>query len=236
MREQGIYLFLAAMHHLQQARRRTGFLEQFRQTVRGHRVLLGRLEHKGVSGGDGQREHPQGNHGREVERGNAGAHAQRLGPGMGVDTARYVLHSFAHHQRGDVGGLLGHFDTAPHVPFGILEGFAGFLAKNFSNLVVMLFQQRLITQHQPGTLGDRYFFPGLERRLTRRNGLLHFLASGRRGFTQNVLGGRVGHRNPLVGLAGDEFAINQQGQTTGHDSSPRKYCRYGSLCSTGIER
>ena len=211
VRQQGIYLLLTTVHHLQQARRCAGFLKQFGQPVRGHRVLLGGLEYEGVTRGDGQREHPQRDHGREVERGDPRTHAQRLGPGMGVDAAGHVFHGFAHHQRGDIGGLLGHFDATPHIPLGVLEGLAGFLAEDFGDLVVMLFQQRLIAQHQTGAFGHRHFFPGLERGLARRNGLLHFLSGSRRGFAQGFLGGRVGYRNPLVSLAGNKFAINQQG-------------------------
>ena len=230
--QQGIHLLLATMDHLQQPRRGTGLLEQLRQAVGGHGVLLGRFEHEGVTGGDGQGEHPQGYHGREVERGNARANAQGLGPGVAVDASCHIAHGFAHHQRGDVGGLLGHFDTSPHIPLGILKGLAGFLAEDLGNLFLVLLEQGLVTQHQPRPLGHRHFLPVSKGSLGGGDGLLHFAGGGRRSFAQHGLGGRVGHRDPLVGMAGNEFAIDQQGQTTGHDSSPRKYCRYGFLCST----
>src|SRR5690554_4135492 len=70
--QQGIHLLLGTVYYLQNALGRTGFFEQFCQAHRGERILLGRFQYKGVTAGDGHGEHPQGNHGREVERGNAG--------------------------------------------------------------------------------------------------------------------------------------------------------------------
>jgi hypothetical protein len=51
---------------------------QFGQPEGGRRVLLAGLENEGVAAGDGHREHPHRHHGREVERRDAGDHAQRL--------------------------------------------------------------------------------------------------------------------------------------------------------------
>ncbi len=53
---------------------------------RGDRgVLLRGLQHEGVAAGDGDAEHPHRDHGREVERGDAGADAQRLAHRIDVD-------------------------------------------------------------------------------------------------------------------------------------------------------
>ena len=133
---QCIDLLAAAMQHLQHPGRRAGLDEEFGQTIGRHRVLFRWLEDEGVAAGDGQREHPQRDHRREVERGDADAHAQRLNPAGGVDLAGDVLHRLAHHQAGDVGRMLGHLDAAPDVALGIGEGLAGFAGEYFRQLVV----------------------------------------------------------------------------------------------------
>ena len=96
--QQHVYLFFTAVDNLQHTLGGACFFKQLRQTHRGQRVLLGRLENEGVTGGNGHREHPQRDHGREVERRDTGTDTQRLGVGIGVDLAGHVLNGFTHHQ------------------------------------------------------------------------------------------------------------------------------------------
>ena len=55
------------------------------------RVVLGRLQDERVAAGDRDREHPHRHHRREVERRDAGAHADRLADRPGVDVGADVL-------------------------------------------------------------------------------------------------------------------------------------------------
>ena len=80
-------------------------------------ILLGRLEHHGVAGGDGDGEEPHRHHGREVERADDADRAQRLADGVDVDLGRGVLGEPALEQMRDPAGelddLLAAADTSP---------------------------------------------------------------------------------------------------------------------------
>src|SRR5690554_6562433 len=206
--QQGIYLLLGTVHYLQNALGRTGFFEQFRQAHRGERILLGRFQYKDITAGDGHGEHPQGNHGREVKRGNAGARAKGLDPGVGVHFPRDVFNGLAHYHGRHVGGMLYHFDTAPDIALGVVKGLAGFLGQNFGNLVVVFFQQCLVTQHDPGPLGYRGFFPALEHLTGVVDGLAHFVCRGAGHLGDDFVSGWVGHVDPVLGLALNKFTSN----------------------------
>jgi hypothetical protein len=52
--------------------------EQLGDAQRRRRVALGRLQDEAVAAGDGHRVHPHRHHGGEVERRDAGDHAERL--------------------------------------------------------------------------------------------------------------------------------------------------------------
>lgn len=49
-----------AVHHIQHARRQARLQRQLRQVERGGGILLGRLEHKGIAAGHGDRNMKQG--------------------------------------------------------------------------------------------------------------------------------------------------------------------------------
>ena len=207
--QQRIDLLAAAMQHLQYAGRCAGLEEQFSQTIGRHRVLFRGFENEGIAAGDGQRKHPQRNHRREVERGDADAHAQWLDPTGGVDLAGDVFHRLAHHQAGDIGGVFGHFDAAPDVALGIGEGLAGFRRENLRQLVVVFLEQVLVAQHQAGALRYRHLAPGEEGFLRTGHCGLDFLGSGFGGEGDHFLGGRVGDFDQLTSLAGLPLAVDQ---------------------------
>lgn len=68
MRADGIHHLLATVHHVEHACRYAGFQRQLDQQHGRQRILLGRFEHEGVAADDGHGEHPQRDHGREVEQ------------------------------------------------------------------------------------------------------------------------------------------------------------------------
>ena len=61
------------------------------QHDRRARVLLRRLQHKRVAGCDGQREHPQRDHRREVEGADARAHLRRQDAALSAAPLGYML-------------------------------------------------------------------------------------------------------------------------------------------------
>ena len=99
----------AAMNNVQDTGWNASFYRQFDQAHGHHRVLLRRLEHKSIAGGNGHREHPQRNHGRKVERRNARTDTQRLQKGVGVHATGHIVGQFAQLQVADAGSVLDHF-------------------------------------------------------------------------------------------------------------------------------
>src|SRR5690554_2893505 len=217
--QQGIHLLLGTVYYLQNALGRTGFFEQFRQAHRGQRILLGRFQYKGVAAGDGQGEHPQGNHGREVERGDPDADAQGLHHAIGVNFPGHVLQSFAHHQGGNVAGVLNHFNAAPDIAFGVGKRLAGFLAESFRNFVLVFLEQGLIAEHQTCPCWGWDFFPGLEGVFGAGNGLFDLVTGGAGNFGQDELGRRIQVGKAAAGLTFNKLAIDEQGYLLVHGLS-----------------
>jgi hypothetical protein len=79
------------MNNVQHAVGQAGLLEQVCEEHRRRRVFLAWLQDECVAARDGVRQHPQRNHGREVERGDAGHNAERLTNGEYVDTGCDLL-------------------------------------------------------------------------------------------------------------------------------------------------
>src|SRR3546814_11345235 len=76
--------------HIEYAIGQAGLLEQTCDQQRWRGVAFGGLEHEAVAAGQRHREHPHRYHAREVERGDAGTHAERGIPVVGVDVAADV--------------------------------------------------------------------------------------------------------------------------------------------------
>ena len=207
--QQGINLLFGTVNHLQYTLGCAGLLKQLGQAGWCQRVLLGRFQNKGVAAGNGHGEHPQRDHGREVERRNAGTHPQRLDPGMGIYLAGHVFNGLAHHQGSHVGGVFHHFNAAPDIAFGVVKGLAGFLGQDLGDFVVMFFKQRLITQHHPCSLRNRGFLPAFEHFTGVINRLTHLVGSGAGHLGNHFVGGGVGHVDPVLGLALNEFPCNK---------------------------
>ena len=85
MLEDPVDRHLVAVDDVEDAIRHARLLEQLGHVDRCGRVLLGRLEDERVPAGDRVGEHPHRDHGREVERRDAGHHAQRLADLVHVD-------------------------------------------------------------------------------------------------------------------------------------------------------
>ncbi len=83
-----------------------GLAEQLGQEERGGGVLLAGLEHEGVAAGQGVGQHPQRDHGREVEGRDAGDHAERLAQRVDVDPRRRLVAEPALQEVGDAAGEL----------------------------------------------------------------------------------------------------------------------------------
>ena len=82
-------------------------------------IALGGLQHERVAAGERHREHPHRDHRREVERRDAGAHADRLADRVGVDPGADVLAVLALHQVRDARRELDHLEPARDLALGV---------------------------------------------------------------------------------------------------------------------
>ena len=122
--EQGVDRLGVAVDDGEHAVGQSGVAPQLGDQLRRRRVALGRLEDERVAAGDGHRVHPHRDHHREVERGDAGHHAERLADRRGVDPGRDVLAELPLQQVGDAAGELDDLDAAGHLAPGVLQHLA----------------------------------------------------------------------------------------------------------------
>ena len=114
----------AAVDDVQHTGRHAGFDCQFREQHWRHRVLFGRLQHKGIAAGYRHREHPQRDHRRKIERGDTSTDANRLADEISVDATGDVLGNFTERKGADGARVLDHFQPTEHIAFRIRNGLA----------------------------------------------------------------------------------------------------------------
>ena len=99
---------MLAMDDVQRSIWCSSVLQQFGKHHGTARHSLRGLHQVGVSTHHAHREHPQRDHGREVEGGDAGTHTKRQPVGVGVHVFGDGGQSFTHHERGDAAGVFYH--------------------------------------------------------------------------------------------------------------------------------
>ena len=140
---------LVAVHDVEDAGRPARLDEQLGQPHRHARVLLGRLEDEAVADGDGDPEHPHRDHGREVERRDAGHDAEGLTHGIDVDARTGAFGVFALERMRDAAGELDHLEPALDVAAGVGEHLAVLGGEQRGELVHARLDQPLELEHHP---------------------------------------------------------------------------------------
>ena len=222
---QGVDHVFAAVNHVQHASRDARLQGQAHEFFRHQRILLRWLQHEGIAAGNRHREHPQRDHGGEVERGNAGAHAQRLHHAVGIDATGHVLRVFTHLQGADIGSMLDHFQAAEHVAFRVEQGLALFHRQGGSQVGHVFADQLLQFEENARACADRRLAPGLEGALGGGDGGIDFVGRGKRHTRQHFLRGRIDDVAPDGGLGFNPLAVDQQwngrnSSLRGHSVSP----------------
>ncbi len=161
---------LVAVHHLEHARRQAGFEEQLGQPDRHRRVALAGLEDERVAARERGAGLPQRDHRGEVERGDAGDHAERLAQRVDVDAGARALGVLTLEQVRDADGELDDLDAALDVALGVGDGLAVFERQEFGQLVDVLVDQ----------LDELHHHAGATLRVPRRPLLLRLGGSGDR--------------------------------------------------------
>ena len=122
--KQRIDRFLVAVDDVEHAGRQSRFQQQFGKPHRHRGIALRGLENEGVAAGERRREFPHRDHGRKVERRDAGDDAERLAHGKQVDARAGALGEFALEEVRNAAGELDDFEAALHVALGVGEGLA----------------------------------------------------------------------------------------------------------------
>ena len=180
VRDQRVHGLLVAMHDVEHACRQAGLGQQFSQAQRGRGIALGRLEHEGIAAGDGDREHPARNHHGEVERRDAGHHAQGLAHAPVVDAAADLVGVLALHQLRNAAGEFDDFDAARDLALGIGEDLAVLARDQLGQFVLVLVQQRLEIEQDARALERGRFGPSRKGGAGGGHGQRHFVVGRQR--------------------------------------------------------
>ena len=183
------------------------------------RVLFRGLEHERIAARHRQREHEARQHHREVERGDAGADAERLDERVDVDAAGGILRVFAELQRCDRTGVLHHLRAASHLALRVGQCLAVLAGDQRRQLGGVIAQQLLEPQHDAHARRLRGVAPRLVRGLGRGDGRVQLVCRRERHARDHFLRGRVDDIAPLGGLRFDPLAVDQQREgRNGHGS------------------
>ena len=178
MLEQRVDRDLVAVHDVEHSVGKPRLGVQLGDEVRGRGVALGRLEHERVAARDRHRVHPHRDHGREVERGDARAHAERLAERVGVDVGRHLVGVLALEQLRQAARVLDDLEPADHLALGVLDHLAVLGGDDPRQVVDVPLDQVAEREHHARAARERDVAPGLERGRGRLHGAVDVLALG----------------------------------------------------------
>ena len=202
---------LVAVDDVEYAVRQSGFLEQFGEHDRGRRIALAGLENEAVTAGDGNGQHPQRDHGGEVERRDACDHAQRLTERPAVDAGADLLGELAFEQMRDAGGKLDDLQAAHHFALGIVQNLAVLGGDDGGEPVGILLQQIAEAKQHPRPAKRRQIGPFRERGRGRGYGLLQFGRPIQRYTALHFASGGIENVGERFRLTANCFAANPVG-------------------------
>ena len=206
--QQGVDRLLVTVDDVEDARRQTGFGQQFGDAEAGGGVALRRLQHKGVAAGERHREHPHRHHRREVERRDPGADAERLAQRPAVDAAPDLLGELAFEEMRDAAGEFDDLGAARHLAGGVGEDLAVLIGDQASESAGFAVEQFAKFEQNPGAGQRRRRRPGRKSRRRSSHRLVHLAGAGEGNATALFAGRRVVNvapapTSPLGALAFD---------------------------------
>ena len=96
--------------------------------------------------------HPQRNHRREVERGDAGDDAERLAHRVNIDAARDVVGKLALLRMRRTAGEFAYLDAAQHRAHGVFDDLAVFVRYQRGQFFLVLVEQLHVARHDARAL------------------------------------------------------------------------------------
>ena len=160
MRQDGVDGALVAMNDGEDAGRKAGLRQELGAEHRGRRVLLRRLQDERVAARDRQRVHPHRHHRREVERRDAGDHAERLPDRVAVDVGRHVLRELALEKMRQPAGELDDFDPAIDLAKRVGEHLAVLARQDLGEVALAALDELAEGEEDARPCGQRRAAPG----------------------------------------------------------------------------
>ena len=182
--------------------------QQLGDVERGRWVLLGRLEDERVAAGDRVGEHPHRDHGRKVERGDAGDDTQGLANLIDVDPARDLLAEAALEEVWDPRRELEVLETAGNLTEGVRRYFAMLGREVGRQVRPMLVDEVPDTEHDLGPARQRRRAPAGERGLCCGDGCVDVRGRGEVDLAGQPPRGRVVDRTGPSRRPGDQLATD----------------------------
>ena len=139
--QNGVDHFLVAVDDVEDAGGQAGLDEQFRDAQRHARIALGRLQDEGIAAGERRRDLPERDHGGEVERRDAGDHAERLAHRIDVDAGAGAVGELALHHVRSADADLDHFEPTLDVALGVGDRLAVLARQDLGQRIVFAVHQ-----------------------------------------------------------------------------------------------
>lgn len=179
---------LGTVNNVQDTSGDAGLLGKLSKDHGGAGVLLRGLEDAGVTDDVGQGEHPERDHGGEVEGSDTGNDTEGLADGVGVHVGG-DLKVITEEQVGDGAGRLDNLKTAEDITTSIGKGLALLESDGVSDPVHVVADQELEIEHLALAVEDGGLLPGLEGLSGRVGSVLELLRGSLRNQSDDFLGG-----------------------------------------------
>jgi len=118
------------------------------------RSSLGRLADESVSGSDGERVHPEGDHGGEVVGSDSGTDSEGDSVGLDINTSRHVVHGLSHHEGVERASVFSDFVASEDISHTISSGFTMLPADRLSEFFLVNLEEVLELEHVSNSVGD----------------------------------------------------------------------------------
>jgi hypothetical protein len=140
----------------------TRFLKKVNQNFCSKRNLFARFHDVGITKSNTEREHPEGDHGREVVRADTTHHTEGFAERINIHTAGNTLNSLTLVEGGEGASVLNDLITAENITSSVGERLSVLFGNGSGELVLVLFEKLLVLEHVANLGGDGDLLPGFE--------------------------------------------------------------------------
>ena len=210
MGEDVAYQVAVAGDYVEQAVRQAGFLVEASYEVRCTGNRGGYLEDEGVTGGQGNRVHPHGDHGREVEGTDTRDDANGLTQGVHVDAGRGLVGELTLECSVDTACEVDSLTTTGNLTKGVAVRLATLAHDGVCNLILMLDDELAELEHDVHALGQGGTRPFLLRLTGNLDDLVKAVLVGQSQLIDDLAGGGVFDADGLLGVSDVLFTVDPQ--------------------------